>query len=113
MPRKGYRKPAAESRRDVLRVYLTPAERAHIEACVERLEGMTLTDYARRRILSYPVPNPQSADHAALIRALHKLGTNLNQLARSVNSGHTIEPTGFQATIDALHALLKKATIGR
>lgn len=80
---------------------------------MERLEGMTLADYARRRILSYPVPRPQSADHAALIRALQKLGTNLNQLARSVNSGHTIEPTGFQDTIDTLHAVLKKVTTGR
>lgn len=113
MPRKGYRKPDADARRSILRVYLTPEERAHVEACVERLGGMTLADYARRRILSHPVPKPQSADHAALIRALQKVGTNLNQLARSVNAGHTIEPTGFQATIDLLQALLKRETIGR
>ncbi|KJS38572.1 MAG: hypothetical protein VR74_05220 [Hyphomonas sp. BRH_c22] len=113
MPRKGYRKPDAEARRSILRVYLTPAERAHIDSCVARLGGMTLADFVRRRVMSYPVPRARTADEAELIRALQKVGTNLNQLARSVNTGHAIEPTGFQAAIDELRSALSKIAIGR
>ena len=113
MPRKGYRKPDADARRAVLRVYLTPAERAHVEACVARLGGMTLADFVRRLVMAYPVPKARTADEAELIRALQKVGANLNQLARSVNSGHAIEPTGFQLAIDELRSTLSRVATGR
>ena len=92
MPRKGYRKPDADARRLVLRIYLTPYECAHIEACVQRSGGLTTGDFVRRLIMNYRIPSA---------------------LARAANSGHTIEPTGLQATIDELRALLRRETIGR
>lgn len=113
MPRKGYRKPDADARRLVLRIYLTPDERAHIEACVQRSGGLTMGDFVRRLIMNYRIPSARHADQAELVRQLQKVGTNLNQLARAANSGHTIEPTGLQATIDELRGLLRRETIGR
>ena len=66
--------------------------------------------YARSLIMG-TVPrlqNPAKVIDDALLVQLSKIGTNINQIARDVNTGRIVEPTGFQHAIDALHTVLAK-----
>jgi len=83
------RKESGERRDEQLKLRLTLAE-------IERLReqaatsGLTVADYARRRILGLPVsPAPRRAD-AALLSELNRIGVNINQIARSLNRGQSL-----------------------
>ncbi len=57
--------------------------------------------------------NPAKAIDETLLVQLAKIGNNLNQIARDVNSGRVVEPTGFQKAIDELQSLLTKVALSK
>ena len=113
MPTKGYKKPADERRSYPLRVLLTPSEKQHLDALVATSTVATNAGFVRHLIMGIrpKARDQRAADHAELIRQLAKIGGNLNQIARDVNTGRTVEPSGFQDTIDQLQAVLTKVAL--
>ncbi|HWA89804.1 MAG TPA: plasmid mobilization relaxosome protein MobC [Rhizomicrobium sp.] len=83
-------------RRKRLLVRLDNAEYAELVAGAEAAR-LTLAAYAREKVLSGPVRKPSrrvSPDMVLLARilgALGRIGSNLNQIARALNTGDTRE----------------------
>jgi hypothetical protein len=79
-------------RQKALRIRLTEAEHATIEAACERA-GLSLAGYARSQLLSAPPvrqarrPPVERAELARLLGELGKIGSNMNQIARVLNGG--------------------------
>ena len=73
---------------------LTPAEHEHVKTQAH-LAGLDVSEYVRRRILGYEVPQQDDLrSKASVVKELNDLGNelsaignNANQLARSANSG--------------------------
>eukprot|EP00752_Nemacystus_decipiens_P015808 g14118.t1 len=77
-----------EKRSEVLRARVTFAEKMHVEEQASAA-GIDPSEYVRRRALGFMVsPAPRRAD-AALVSELNRIGVNLNQIARNLNSGRT------------------------
>lgn len=100
-------------------IRLTPEERAEVEEAASRA-GLTVASYGRRQMLGSTPPRsvkrpPIEREAAArLLAALGKIGSNLNQIARSVNTGIANENTLHDALqeADLLKQVIRKA-IGR
>lgn len=74
-----------EKRSEVLRARVTLAEKAHVEQQASSA-GIDPSEFVRRRALGFVVsPAPRRAD-AALVTELNRIGVNLNQIARNLNS---------------------------
>lgn len=79
-------------RTSLLIVRLTPEERTSIDASAERA-GLATGSYVRQTLLGVPAPRavrrlmPDSRLLAQLLGQLGKIGSNLNQLAKSSNQG--------------------------
>ena len=68
---------------------LTEAERAAVQARAEAA-GLPLRDYARAVLLNAPLPPARTVaqrQKADLITQLVRIGNNLNQIARALNTG--------------------------
>ena len=113
MPARGYRKPPAAARAAAFKLRLTPAERAHLAACVEASDARSQADFIRRLILGEPIRRRASPERAEVIRQLQKIGVNLNQLARIANAGRQVSERDLQAALDDLRRALRQVTIGR
>lgn len=75
-------KPKTETRTALVKLRVTPAEKAAIAAKAEA-HGQTVTDFIRQRALDYRLrQTPLEKEH---VRQLARIGANLNQLARWVN----------------------------
>jgi len=85
---------------------LTTAEREFIEAQAAAA-GLSVADYARRRLLGRTVtPRRTAADDRALVE-LNRVGVNLNQIAARVNfTGELAED--FRAALDEIRAAVAK-----
>ena len=91
------RKPEAERRSRTICVRVTDAEAAKI---AERAGAARLTKggYMRRRALGEPVR--EASVHRLGVRErveLHRIGVNLNQIARALNSGTSAPPGTLEA----------------
>jgi len=81
----------------LLQVRLTAAERATLDAAAERA-GLSLAGYARSTLLSAPPvrqarrPPVERAELARLLAQLGKIGSNVNQIARVLNSDGDTPP---------------------
>ena len=90
------------------RMRCTPGEHAQLEAAAERA-GMTIGAFMRHQCLGTPGPRAvrrPPVERAALAQLLGHIGkasSNLNQIAKTLNSGGDI-PAGIPAAIAALHA---------
>jgi hypothetical protein len=79
-------------RDSVLPVRLAADERATLDAAAEKA-GLTTSSYARQAMLGAPAPRQvrrppvERQELARLLAELGKVGSNLNQLAKAVNSG--------------------------
>lgn len=81
------RKTDLEKRTERIGIRLTQAERAALELSASSL-GLCAADFVRSRALGYRIG--QRADREAMARiatALIRLGNNLNQIARHMNTG--------------------------
>lgn len=91
-----------------LTVRLTPDERAAIDAAADRA-GLTAGSYARQVVLGAPAPRQvrrppvERRELARLLGELGRVGNNLNQLARAVNSGDDIDGVALSEALGGLH----------
>lgn len=98
----------ARQRTGIIGFRATAAERAEIEAAAERV-GLSLGSYIRACTLAKPAtratrrPPVERAALAQLLAQLGKCGSNLNQIARVLNSGGD-EPEGIPAAIGDFRA---------
>jgi hypothetical protein len=100
------RKDDEERRCEFLTVRLTPAERLSLIAEAERL-CLSLAELARQRLTKGRVVvqqhrklDPQQAFE------LGRIGVNLNQIARALNSQQRLNPATVQGSIDELKELI-------
>jgi hypothetical protein len=107
-------------RQKALRIRLTDAELATIEAAGERA-GLSLAGYARSLLLSAPPvrqarrPPVERAELARLLGELGKIGSNVNQIARVLNGAGDAgqgDLTAVQADIAEIRAVIMLA-LGR
>lgn len=85
-------------------VRLTVGERLHIEAQAATAR-MLPTRYVRELVLGHRVQPITSAADDALLLELNRIGVNLNQLARALNSDRP-ERADLSATLDELRRVL-------
>lgn len=98
----------------ILPIRLSQDERAVVEAAAERA-GLSVGSYARQTLLGAPTPRQvrrppvERKELVKLLAELGKIGSNLNQIAKAVNSGSLV----YTGEIDAELAGLKevRATI--
>lgn len=80
-------------------------------------EGMTIASYLRDRTLTNPIRRPTRAIRrpvvevkllAAMLGQLHKVGSNMNQIARRVNMGETPLSAEITAALAACRQLAER-----
>ena len=102
-----------------LMVRLTPAERGALDGAAERA-GLSLAGYARATLLTAPPvrqarrPPVERAELVRLLAQLGKIGSNVNQIARVLNSGGDTPPelVGVPEDIATIRAAIM-AALGR
>ena len=105
---RGRRPKVPDGRKTHITVRLHPSEREAIDAAADRL-GITAGSYVRQVVLNAPVPRQgrrppvDRKELARLIGLLGNIGSNINQVARALNSGDELDR---QLMEDALVTLL-------
>ncbi|MEA3043150.1 MAG: hypothetical protein QOH47_988 [Sphingomonadales bacterium] len=99
-------------RSECFAIRLTPAERLALIAEAGRL-SMSPTELARQRLLKARVV---VREHRQLdprqVFELGKIGVNLNQIARALNSGQNINPAAIEGAIAELKPLIASLILG-
>ena len=107
-PRLGYE----ERRTRTIGVRVTKAEETELRA---RAQGARLSmgAYLRRRALGQRVRSAvERRLGAAEMRELNRIGVNLNQMARALNSGAVSSPAETQAAVERVGELVAKLLAG-
>lgn len=88
-------------------VRLTSAERVLLSEAA-KLEDYTLSDYIRSKVFSsYYSHIRKDPVKRKILLELNKIGVNINQIAKALNSGKNHEFTSLVKTLDDLHILIK------
>ena len=104
----------------ILTIRLSDEERAALDASAGAV-GLTPSSYARQLIVGGSPPRPvrkppaERGQLARILGQLGKIGSNVNQLARSHNMGNGADPaevTAVRVTLDDIRALVL-AAMGR
>jgi hypothetical protein len=103
-----------------LTVRLSADERTAVDTAAERA-GLTPGSYARQTLLGAPAPRQvrrppvERRELVRLLGELGKIGGNLNQLAKAVNSGALVYGGEIDAELGGLRELRKAilAALGR
>ena len=90
------------TRKIVLRVPVTPAERELIRQKMALLHTRNFSAYARKMLIDGYVVHIDTTDIRAQTAELQKIGVNVNQIARRLNS---MEPLYTQGVADIKGAL--------
>jgi len=93
-----------ERRSEQVKIRLTLSEVEHLRDQA-RKAGLSLAGFVRRRALALTVQPPPSRADAQLLAELNRIGVNVNQLARSANTGRTFAGD-WQAIEEELSRLL-------
>lgn len=105
------KKEQREARTERLNLRFSPDEWGEIEAKA-RAAGLSATEFCRMaalgvRIEAAPVDRaPASPAGVAHVVALNRVGVNLNQIARSLNSGMGLEPRELETSLHRVNQLL-------
>ena len=84
---------ANRTRNIVLRVPVTPEERALIQQKMAQLHTKNFSAYARKMLIDGYIVHMDTSDIRAQTAELQKIGVNVNQIARRINSNlHTFPP---------------------
>ena len=85
-----------KKRSELLKSYVTPAEADLIKIkCT--MAGMSISDFLRSLALDQEIDTTGNPDELKKIRAeLGKIGSNINQIARAVNSGDEFDEERFK-----------------
>ena len=78
---------ANRKRKFVLRVPVTPEERALIQQKMAQLGTKNFSAYARKMLIDGYIVHIDTDPVRAQTAELQKIGVNINQIARSVNAG--------------------------
>ena len=81
---------ANRKRNFVLRVPVTPEERAMIQEKMAQLGTRNFSAYARKMLIDGYVVRVDTSDIRAQTAELQKIGVNVNQIARRINSTGTV-----------------------
>jgi hypothetical protein len=98
----------------VLTLRVSEAEQQEIEVLAER-EGLTVGSYVRSRALSHPTtravrrPTVEVQLLSQLLAQLGRVGSNLNQITRRVNSGEILRPADISEAIAACRHIAEQA----
>ena len=103
-----------------LRLRLTDAERAAIEAAAEQA-GLSLASYARGVLLDAPPPKQarrapaDKVELARLVAQIGKVGSNMNQLAHAANAGAQVDAVALAEALGELSVIREmiRAALGR
>ena len=76
---------ANRKRKFVLRVPVTPEERALIQAKMAQLGTRNFSAYARKVLIDGYIVHMDTSDIRAQTAELQKIGVNVNQIARRIN----------------------------
>ena len=99
-----------ERRTRTIGVRVTEAEEAELRAQAARL---SVGAYLRRRALGQRVRIAAELRlGAAELRELNRIGVNLNQMARALNSGAVSSPAETQAAVERVGELVAKLLAG-
>ena len=81
---------ANRKRKFVLRVPVTPEERALIQQKMAQLGTKNFSAYARKMLIDGYIINVDHSDIRAQTAELQKIGVNINQIAKRINSTGTV-----------------------
>ncbi|WP_458255998.1 plasmid mobilization protein [Dysosmobacter welbionis] len=81
---------ANRTRKFVLRVPVMPEERAMIQEKMAQLGTRNFSAYARKMLIDGYVVQVDTSDIRAQTAELQKIGVNVNQIARRINSTGTV-----------------------
>ena len=81
---------ANRTRNIVLRVPVTPEERALIQQKMTQLHTKNFSAYARKMLIDGYIVHMDTSDIRAQTAELQKIGVNVNQIARRINSTETV-----------------------
>ena len=81
---------ANRKRKFVLRVPVTPGERALIQEKMAQLGTKNFSAYARKMLIDGYIIHMDTSDIRAQTAELQKIGVNVNQIARRINSTGTV-----------------------
>lgn len=101
-----------EKRSEVMQTRVTLAELEYVRGVAEDA-GLSVSDYVRRRACGYIVPTGaarRSVD-PALVSELNRIGVNLNQITRNLNSGRPLR-IHAKEVLRELEAVLKVVVSG-
>ncbi len=97
-----------DTRTERLNLRLLPDERAEIEIGAAAV-GISPSDYARRLIIGGRIKRaPVAKADPTLVLAINRAGVNLNQIARTMNSGAGHVPRDLADTLVRINRLLDK-----
>ena len=74
------------TRKIVLRVLVTPEERKLIEQKMAMLHTKNFSAYARKMLIDGYIVNMDTSDIRAQTAEIQKIGVNVNQIAKRLNS---------------------------
>ncbi len=102
-----------ERRSECFTIRVSPAERLALQAEAARLR-MSPTELARARVLKgHVVVREHRQPDPRLIFELNKIGVNLNQIARALNSQQNVNPAVIEGTVAALQPVLAGLLLDR
>ena len=87
---------ANRKRQIVLRVPVTPEERALIQQKMAQLGTRNFSAYARKMLIDGYIVHMDTSDIRAQTAELQKIGVNVNQIARRVNATGTVYEADIQ-----------------
>ena len=101
----------SERRTHTIGVRVTEAEAEELR---ERAQAarLSVAAYVRRRALGQRVRTAELRLGAAELRELNRIGVNLNQMARALNSGAVSSPAEIQEAVERVGELVAKLLAG-
>lgn len=84
------------TRAEQLIVRVTPKEKAHIQKKMELLGTKNFSGYARKMLIDGYVIQLDLTAFQALANEVNKIGTNINQIAKSVNANGAVYAEDMQ-----------------
>ena len=93
---------ANRTRKIVLRVPVTPEERKLIEQKMSLLHTKNFSAYARKMLIDGYIVNMDTTDIRAQTAEIQKIGVNVNQIAKRVNSTGSV----YQEDIEEIKEVL-------
>ena len=104
-------KPAPNRKRDILlRVFVTEAERDFIYEKMNEINTNNFGAYARKMLIDGYAIHTDYSDLKTVIAEMQKIGININQIARRINSTSRIYEQDFieiQGKVDEIWRLLR------